>query len=272
MKRISIVGLSLFALIAFSAMATSSAYAGEIGICKKLKGGKYADKNCQTLAGEPVAKHGKYEWETYAEAVAKGEGGEFVFTSKGKTAELKTELGTIVCKKNTDKGEWTSGTTNVDEITFVDCINTATKLPCFNEGEPTKKGGTITVVDDTKIVEFPETGGGYLKAAPKEGEAWIQYEQDETGPTPGYDAVFACETGLPEPDNLDPIYVSGDVSGVTAANVSNKKTVTTFSETGGAQELLTTTYNFSLELVTIPSIQIAVGDATYASAVEIKVP
>ena len=38
MKRIQIVGLSLIAVFAFGAMAASSAYAGEYGVC--LEDGK----------------------------------------------------------------------------------------------------------------------------------------------------------------------------------------------------------------------------------------
>jgi len=103
MKRIKIVGLCLtavFAITALSAMAATSAYAGEYGVCKKTaKVGKfyvahYIDKNCTkhaTEAEEKAGKTNKYEWESAA-----GEKS----TTTTKTAVLSSAAGKITCKKS----------------------------------------------------------------------------------------------------------------------------------------------------------------------------
>ncbi len=94
MKRIGIIGLCLVALFAFSAMASSSALAGEYITCgKAAKVGKkytgsYTNNNCSALS---ATEEGKYE------------AGEPSFpvkvTSTTKEAVLSSAAGDIKCKK-----------------------------------------------------------------------------------------------------------------------------------------------------------------------------
>jgi len=79
MKRIHIVGLCLVAMFAFSAMASSSAFAGEYGQClkispvtgKALKNQQYKDENC-TVKENPADPDGKYGWFPGAPAKCQG--------------------------------------------------------------------------------------------------------------------------------------------------------------------------------------------------------
>jgi hypothetical protein len=93
MKRISIVWLSLAAMLTFSAMVAPSAFAGEYITCVKVAKegkryhGKYTDNTCAVLS---ATSEGKYERGSPAFPIA--------FTSKSKTAVFGSAAGKIFCK------------------------------------------------------------------------------------------------------------------------------------------------------------------------------
>jgi hypothetical protein len=236
MKRITIVGLSLVAVFAFSAMASSSAFAGEYGVCvKAAKEGKkytgnYTEKNCVTKSG---TKEGKYEWSPYPGPA----GTKWTFTSKGGSATLSTAQGSITCKKNTDSGEITGAKTDVDTVTFVECTNSVFGTNCYNveSTKEGKKGGTIIVKTDTKLIDHGEKGESKDEPAPN--EVWTEFlPNGELGP---YIASFDCKTPLGE----DPFGVTGDASGVMSldVNVMSTKADVSLGAGKGEQDLISNT-------------------------------
>lgn len=299
MKRIGIVGLCLAAMFALSAMSASSAFAGEAGICAKVgkttvkyisKGkekekaiteGKYSDKNCQELAPEPgkyySGPEGKYEWYPYPGPAGTPEA-TWDYTSKGTTATLETPgVGNVTCAKNKDEGKWLGVKSDVDVVTFEDCTNNVFNTPCLNEGTPGKKGGTIKVADYTTLIDHGEKGPSGGEPAP--GEVWTAFSaiggidpevEAELGQP--LTAAFECETGLPEPENLDPIYVVGTVSGVTSGNVNvmSNKGATAFGVGKGEQDLTSWTYNLAFEFGPHAATQTATDTIKEGGKIEIK--
>jgi len=257
MKRMSIIGLSLLALVAFSAVMASSASAGEIVTCVKKAGGKYSDKACSKLAG--TTKEEKYE-------VGSAVGTKI--TSKGKEAKLETVEGKVICKKNTDAGEITGPKTDIETVTFEECTNSVFGTPCLNTGKGEKKGGVIVVKNNTKLLESPEKGAGG-KTGPTGTEAWNQFEANgELGP---YIAVFHCETPLGE----DPFAVTGTVAGpLTPTNAATKKATFSSGASEGEQNLTTHTASSKppYEEVELASTQVGTDSLKFSQSVIIKIP
>ncbi len=153
MKRITVMGLSLFAVVALSALAASSAFAGEYGRCiktvstvtyKKVKGevtveatkekvpnGLYENKECTKpeakLIAEkykepeepkgtpiPAVPEGKYEW-------VPGPGPKPNDTDKTGKATLTGAAGVIECAKSTSTGTITGVKTDKEAVLFSKC-------------------------------------------------------------------------------------------------------------------------------------------------------
>jgi len=222
MKRIHIVGLCLVAGIAFSAMVTSSAFAGEYGQCRELtkstnpkaKKGKYSEGNCQTLA--PKSK-GNFEWfpgpSPACEPVKKGfysdpacgtldekkgkPKGKFerrpcypncnTFTSKTGHAALSTPaLGAsaVECTGSTGTGEITGVKSGNATTTFTNCTTKGEK--CQSVGEP--EGTIKTFLLHTTLIDHGEKGlsGG----EPISGELWTEFSIEAPNTSL---AVFECK-------------------------------------------------------------------------------
>ncbi len=229
MKRITLVGLSLFAVLAFSAITSSSAFAGEYGVCVKAAKvgktytGKYTDKNCSVSNAK---SEGKYEWSPYPGPA----GTVWTTTSTSKVSTLSTSQGSITCNKNTDTGEVTGTKSNIETVTFTDCTNNVFGTNCYNV-ETTKEGGsggTIIVVALTQLIDHGEEGGSGLE--PAEGEVWNEFLPV---------VVFYCKTPLGE----DPFFITGSASGVVGGDVNkmSPKSTVTFGAGKGEQDLISNT-------------------------------
>jgi hypothetical protein len=167
---------------------------------KVAKGtGHFTSKTCE---GAPTTG-GKYE-------LANPAGDKT--TSKTKTATLETPgVGSVVCKKSADTGEFLSETTDVDTVTFSTCETAGKKCHSAGEGSGTIKTFTL----DTAIA----TNG--------KGEP----EDIVTGAGPGgLSAEFECE-GIT-------IRTKGSTGGIITGNVgkAEKDSTLTFSESSD-QEL-----------------------------------
>ncbi len=131
LKRFRIVGLCLMAVFAVSAVGASSAMAEhlEVGKCKSVAAGtgKWEDSNCtKALVG------GNFEWETYAEAIAKGANPAFTSTSGEKILTLGST--SIKCKKDKNVGKLTSATKDEVTITFEECTALGGLVSCNSAG------------------------------------------------------------------------------------------------------------------------------------------
>jgi len=135
MKRLRIIGLSLVAVVALSAIAAGSAAAEapEYGICVAKAGGKFADKGCT----KEIAGKTKFEW-------VPGVGAKKLFTSKSKEASVVTlETVTkkaVICKGQTGTGEYT-GPKTVGAVveTLTGCELAAAKCTTAGQAEGTVK-------------------------------------------------------------------------------------------------------------------------------------
>lgn len=177
MKRVRIVGLCLLAAVALSAMAASSAYAGEYGKCTKTKEvdkqytGNYTNRNCTSVS---YTGHGKSEYEWYALG-SSGFPGPVSITGSTKVATSESAFGNFTCKKSTSTGELTGPKAGTEVITYTGCE--ASKEKEKSEGEP---GGTIkTNLLDSRLVDHGETAGG---KEPAEGEVWNCLTSSEDEP------------------------------------------------------------------------------------------
>ncbi len=157
MKRITVMGLSLFAVVAFSAFAATSAFAGEYGRCiktvstvtyKKVKGkpphevvteatkekvpnGKYENKECTKPEAKLIAEKYKEPEEpkgTPIPAVTEGKyewvpgpGPKPKDTDKTGKATLTGAAGVIECAKSTSTGEITGVKTDKEVVLFSKC-------------------------------------------------------------------------------------------------------------------------------------------------------
>ncbi len=200
MRRSGILMLAVAALIAIAALDASGAYAAlpEIGRCVKVEGlkeghktkygGKYTDKKCTKTSASST---GKYEWSA-------GAGTEKTFESPGtlEPVTLKTAAGTaIACKNSKQNGEYTSGTTETDEISLYECVLSTTGETCQSlrpeETPPTPEAGTI-------LSQALEGKLGMIKQSNSKPEIGWEYKA-KTGP---FLFVFECggtalPTGLP---------------------------------------------------------------------------
>jgi len=132
MKRMSIVGLCLFAVLAMSAVMVSSAVAGppDFGRCQAKTGGKFSDSGCTKSSAK-----GKFEWTT---TIAKNK-----FSASSSTlSTLETVGGTkITCKAEKNSGAEYTGEKTVGKIVaeFSGCETS--KIACNSTG---KGSGEIT--------------------------------------------------------------------------------------------------------------------------------
>ncbi|MGO9320886.1 MAG: hypothetical protein ACLQBY_08820 [Solirubrobacteraceae bacterium] len=273
MKRTRIVGLCLaaaLAVVAFSAMAASSASAGTYYWCTAQKHGNFTESGCKTVAEKkgkpdhkggweltPVAacvaqKHGNFTesgCKTVAEKKGKPDhkgGWELSkgrkFTDTTGSAKLATpDLGPndVECTASTSSGEITSSTTGTDEVSFTNCTLEGKKcesVDFFGGGTPS---GTPGVIDtnklDTKLIDHGTQAGGYLKEEPALNEVWTEVISSEKEP---YSSEFICGGEII-------LRTHGSVSGVdTPVNAApSTSSTTTFAVGEGEQALLTEVFN-----------------------------
>jgi len=179
MRRFKVVGLCFVAAFAFSAIAASSALAGEYGNCAKAKGGKYSDSACTVVASP--AGSGKYNWVSAAGAKD---------TSKSKAASLKSAAGEITCKKSKGTSEILGFQRNKETTTFEQCELSVTKGSCTGIGAP--KGSIISTAF-TYLIDHGTVGPSGLE--PAVGEVWNEFQGAEKGQA-GILAEFVCEPGV----------------------------------------------------------------------------
>ena len=266
MRRITILGSCLVAMLALGAVSASSAFAGsyEYGICAKAspkKSGQYTEKNCLQ---ESAHHEGKYSWFAYPGPAGTSEN-EWEFTDKSETSTLKSSVGTFTCKKDKSVGKVTGATTSEDEITLEECSNNTFGTNCYNveatkEG---KKGGTIVVgpVSDELISHGEQ---GMSGQEPAEGEVWTEYFAK--APDPDL-TVYYCKTPLGE----DPFSIHGSLSGVTTpTDISEDKFRVEFGEGKGEQDLIANTYNEAKEEVQLPLVLTGSEGVKQGSHVEIR--
>ncbi len=197
MRRITVMGLSVFALVAFSAIAASSAFAGEYGRCvkaplstvtykkkgkeatkEKIPVGLYENKECTVQEKKLVAEkyespeepkgtpipsqvEGKYEW-------APGAGPKPGYTGKTGMVTRTYPGGVEECAKSTSVGRRTGVNSATVVVTYSRCSSklatcTTERITGVNErAEPiwseTTPSGTIeTLPLDSRLVEHGET-------------------------------------------------------------------------------------------------------------------
>lgn len=177
MRRFTVVGLCFVAAFAFSAMAASSAFAGEYGNCVKAKGGKFSDKACLVVASPGS---GKYNW---VQSLEKG-------TSKSKAATLKSAAGSITCKKSKGTSEILGWQKNKETTEFEGCELSVTKGVCTGVGNPK---GTIVSTAYTYLIDHGTVGPSGKE--PAEGEVWNEFQGAPSGQA-GILAEFVCEPGV----------------------------------------------------------------------------
>lgn len=154
MRRISLLGICLLAMLATSAIAVAGASAAppELGRCvKNATGavGKYKDPGCEK--GEVKAK-GTFEWLPGAIK------NKFTQTSAKSTFETVTKL-KIACASDTGSGEYLSGNNKEDleTITYSGCVingpvgSAKVKGPCQSIGSP---AGTIVTSPLRSLLGF----------------------------------------------------------------------------------------------------------------------
>ena len=219
MKRTRIIGLCTIAMFALSMMVVSSAVAGgenptgpEYGIC--IKGGvtkDFTDANCSI---DPVIRKGKEKGKYSFVPTTTVPGAGVKYTSANGVSILNTLGGREVeCSGATDTGEITGPKTDVDTVTFTNCLSEG--FSCNSAGDPS---GTI------KTKELETTIGWVNKA---KGEVGTDFAGKGGGPS----AIFGCVFGLVEYE------VDGSVIGVTTGNINvmSATSTTTFTETAGKQ-------------------------------------
>jgi hypothetical protein len=206
MKRVTIVGLSLLAVLAFSAIAASSAFAGEFGECIKVGKGKgqYTGKACE--AATKVETGGTYDWEP----VQRGE--RIPIKDKTGVAELKASGGSVICKSSKSSGFITGPEENEETIVFSGCVQEDVITHEKEEARNGAKKGVITTFlldsvlvdhntpwcyfDPIKYEEALNKGASKEEAEaaatvcsePAEGEVWLCLSGSDNmhqGPIPG---------------------------------------------------------------------------------------
>jgi hypothetical protein len=289
LKRIRIMGLCIVAALALSAIAASSASAGEYGQCVAKKKGSYADPNCQTLAKKGK---GKFAWapgpSPSCVAVKKGEWtdsgctvkaskkgkGKFErvacfpncagYTSTTGEAKLVTALGTVKCVGSTDVGRITGPKSDLDTVSFFGCETKGAK--CTSLRGAKAEGEIVTNELETTLIDHGEKGLSGLE--PKAGEVWVQFSNAKLAHAP-YLAEFGCA-------GVGFFRVKGSVSGVNTGNVNvmSKTSKQKFAPGVGEQDLLTdvcTTSAFTeCPAKEIASTQEAEGTTEGTEASEVK--
>jgi hypothetical protein len=224
MRYLRISGLCLTAVVAASAIATTSASAELPALYECAKAtkvgkkytGKFTDKKCTKEASKTEIEEGKtnkYEFQEWNKEPKKVKS----FKGKGGRAFLAIEhFVTISCAKSTDSGRFTGPKTAGDVVAvFSGCEISG--LKCSN----TSKAGEIrTNPLDGEV--------GYINKAKKEVGADLK---PESGP---YFAEFECE----EPGTPLRLRVSGSVIGrVGPVDTMTKEATFEFRDPGGRQEV-----------------------------------
>ncbi len=300
MKRTRIVGLCLaaaLAVVAFSAMAASSASAGTYYWCKEVKKGFYSESGCKTRDEKKGKPEGKFELQPVEACVAQKKGNftesgcKTVAEKKGKpdhkgTFELTTgrkftdttgsaKLATpalgpndVECTASTSAGEITGPKTGTDRVSFTNCTLEGKKcesVDLFGGGTPSGVSGTIeTNLLDTKLVDHGEKAGGYKHEEPALNEAWTEVVSSEHEP---YSSEFICGAEII-------LRTHGSVSGVdTPVNAApSTSSTTTFAVGEGEQALLTEVFNGTEFIPTggAPSSEETTSSLSNETAIEIK--
>jgi len=226
-----------------------------------VKKGEYTDSACTKKA----AKKGKGKFEKTTGRS---------YTSSGGKAELSTPAfgpGKVICTANTDAGEITGPTTDVDRVMFTSCEFEG--LECESAGPNStpsgKKGVIITNLLDSRLVDNPE-GITFLNAetsevetkGPAAGEVWEELVSSEHEP---YSSEFNC-------GGVVFLRTQGQDTGVftSGVNVLSSVDKTAFEAGKGADGLLTEVLTESGWAGPAPSIEEA-GEATVTNASKIEV-
>jgi hypothetical protein len=271
MKRITTLGLSLLAVLALGAIASSAAFAenAEIGRCfkagkeevKYTEGGKekhkevytgaFSDKAC--LEAAPAGVHraegkpeGKYE---YAAGAAKN--GNASATGK---ATLTGSSGVIECKKSTGAGEYLSPELGVTQVEFTECstkkdqCTTTRKNGEGNYEEVGTKGDILTYTlgtklagDGEKFVQLSPVGTPEGEVGPGAGEAWTMIQSAGLEGNEGIQATYNC-AGVAE------IWTEGALGGPTTKTDKMSATASILFEEGkGLQDLFSSAQGKAVE-------------------------
>jgi len=133
MRRFSIIGLALMAVLAFSVVAASSASAlPQFYHCSKvdtnaLSGPYPTEKNCEELKN---VGSGEWWWSEFSGAE------KLSFTDSGNVTKFHSALVQVQCEKNTSTGEITSGMGSMLASKIVIQYE-----KCHIEGKPTERCG-----------------------------------------------------------------------------------------------------------------------------------
>jgi hypothetical protein len=161
MKRMSVTGLCLMAVLCVAAVAAVSASAETFPsykVCVKAAKvgkhytGRYSTKECSEVNAKD---EGKYEREGISRATKlgyAGKSGESVFDSYVEGAEGPVVVGTVSCKKSTDTGEITGEATADQVTTFEGCSSSGAS--CTSAGA--KAGEIVTDPVLTTLVTLKE--------------------------------------------------------------------------------------------------------------------
>jgi hypothetical protein len=218
MKRMSIVGLCLTAMFAFSLMAVASASAAppEFGRCLKQTGGKYENSGCTKVAKE--ASKEKYEWyAAFGSAKPLEKTGFKAHQKESTLATLETVGGTkITCKAEENNGAAYTGNKTVGKIVahFSGCETGG--QACNSAGEPS---GHITTFGLKGLI-------GYEKVVAEASKDKVEAQLTPESGTAL--AKFEC--------SVIHVEVIGCVAHPVSANKMNIKTTEKFSAKKGEQK------------------------------------
>jgi hypothetical protein len=272
MRRIAIVGLSIVATLASSALVASVAEAAppaaEVGLCLKApkSGGKYTGrftgKECQVAATSKAITKGtknKYEWYSGLSGVgvdgtkeerlaykAKLEGAiqplEKRVILKMPGLIINSHEAKVTCITNTAEGKWTGASTGEETVHFQECSLNAGGGQCTTIGSAP---GEITTsqldvalfgYENNNRLQEEESGPGY-PFYPGEGSAWA-----EDAPAAGHSyAEYTCGTTLFKTTGKVAGKIVGPVEKVDSqnvvGNVMQAKFITSFGPGAGIQDL-----------------------------------
>jgi hypothetical protein len=286
MKRTRIMGLCVMAalaVVAFSAMAASSASAGTYKYCAAMKKGEYTTSTCATKS--PKAHKGKYELKSVEACVSQKKGeyttntcatksakpkkGHFEkvagrgYTSSTAEAKLETPSlgGTVKCTASKGKGEITGPKTASLQVTFTGCET---------KGVPCESGATHGTIEtfplETSLIEHGEKGLGG-KGEPLAGEVWSDIKGESA--FGGDQAIFGCE-------GVGYFRSTGTLAGVDGGVNTMSFTGSQNFENGiGEQDLLTEVssspaFNPSETVGPFASTEVTKGTTTYEKEVEVQ--
>ncbi len=241
MKRISVVGLCIAAVFAFSAMTVSSASAAVLlhlfMECIKKKGGNYASKEC--TPGSKVGGTGKYELQEVSKEKLLPNS-EATFMTLGKTATLYSYIpakeaeplaggavvGTVVCKSSKGLGQTVNAMLATLTITFKSC--TSEGKVCTGVADKTRGNITTFLLSISPVLWVGRVLMLTYAAAAKGATEKETLERAETTPI----AAFNCE-GLEVVTTND---VLGTLEGAIEAATKKAHIVFNVNPKTGAQE------------------------------------